>query len=352
MSKIRVLIVDDSVVFRSQIKSAFEQVDWVDVVGVASNGKIALEKIKLLKPDLVTLDLEMPELNGIETLKEVRSQSLPVKVIVFASTSVSGAQKTMEALHLGALDFVAKPNGEETKSIYELLIPRVSALMKPSENFFAVAKSVGHVSAFAWDKFSPQAILIGSSTGGPTALEKIFSQLKAPFRCPVFITQHMPPIFTASLAARLEKLCGVTCAEGKDGELVQPNRVYMAPGNFHMQIIKQQGTLKISLNQQEMENSVRPAVDQMFRSAAALFPGSALGVVLTGMGKDGLAGSHELKKYGSPILIQNRESCVVFGMPGAIHEAGIYDSMQNLEQITHTLQSYLSSSDGQWRKAL
>lgn len=346
MDKIRVLVVDDSVVFRSQIRSCLESSARIEVIGVAANGKIALEKMRNSHVDLVTLDLEMPEMNGIETLQELRRLGLKSKVIVFSSASQRGARATLDALELGAVDFVQKPNGENEKSaesissvdlLKNLLIPRIESLFFDSS---LSQVSTEKTSSFQWKNFTPEAIVIGCSTGGPTALETIFSALKGPFRCPIFIAQHMPPIFTASLAGRLGKLCGVEAAEGVHDEVIMENRIYVAPGNFHMQIVMKSGQLRISLNQQEQENSVRPAVDQLFRSAAEVYSKSCLGYVLTGMGQDGLKGAQALRERGNPVVIQNRESCVVFGMPGALFQASAYDSIQNLEQITESFRGY------------
>ncbi len=350
MEKIRVLVVDDSVVFRSQLRSALEGVDWIDLVGVASNGRLAIEKLKSVEVDLVTLDLEMPEMNGIETLKEIRRLGLKTKVIVFSSLSKKGAQITLDALELGAIDFVTKPDGSllVTESLAspaillrELLAPKIKELFKVPE---VVKPRPVQSSSFSFRDFKPKVIVIGCSTGGPTALEKIFSGLRGPFSCPVLIVQHMPPIFTASLATRIGNLCGVPAAEGEDGEPICENRIYMAPGGYHMQIAK---GLRIKLNQNEQENSVRPAVDPLFRTAAIEYPTGCLGIILTGMGRDGLAGCLALRAAKHPVIIQNRESCVVFGMPGAVYEASAYDSIQDLEQITQTLQNSLRYEQSQ-----
>lgn len=349
MKKIRILIVDDSVVFRSQIRSALEAIDRFQVMGVAANGRIAIEKMKNIEVDLITLDLEMPVLNGIETLREIRRLGIKTKVIVFSSTSKRGSQNTLEALELGAVDFVAKPGGEAREASAEsfssvdllqsLLVGKIEELFPKS--LISEMKSSFLKSEFHWQKFEPKAILIGSSTGGPTALETIFGQLQGPFRCPILIVQHMPPIFTASLAQRISRLCGVPAEEGKDGELVTENKIYIAPGGFHMKIEKKGGLLSLQINQEPPENSVRPAVDPLFRSAAEIFNENCLGVILTGMGQDGLKGCQRLRDQGNPVIIQNRESCVVFGMPGAVFQAAAYDGIQNLEQITETLRSYV-----------
>ncbi len=323
------------------------------MVGVAANGRIALEKMKSTSVDLLTLDLEMPELNGIETLKELKRLGLSTKVIVFSSVSKDSAVKTLEALNLGATDFVAKPGSDRagvasgtdsTELLRQLLVPKIEELFRSEDrsNRKPVPMTTNtHHTKFAWQKFSPEAIVIGCSTGGPTALEKIFASLRGPFRCPILIVQHMPPVFTASLATRIGNLCGVSCSEGVHDELVTPNRIYIAPGNYHMKLARHSSDLKIEINQKEQENSVRPAVDPLFRSAAEVFHNNCLGLILTGMGKDGLQGCQHLRQSANPVIIQNRNSCVVFGMPGAVYEAAAFDSIQDLDQITETLRSYL-----------
>lgn len=342
----KVLIVDDSVVYRSQIKAALETAPWIDVVGVAANGRIAIDKIRSLRPDLLTLDLEMPEMNGIETLREMKTLGLKTKTIVFSSASVKGAEITLEALNLGALDFIPKPGAAESgvnpqERLKALLLNKI-------EEFFSVQASairppvVG--SRISLSNFHSDAIVIGSSTGGPSALEKIFTELKGPFSIPIFIAQHMPPVFTASLAQRLEKMCGVPAAEGVHGELVKSNRIYIAPGNYHMTLQRKVSGVYIQLNQNEQVNSVRPAVDVLFQSAAEVYRSACLGFVLTGMGRDGLTGAEALRASGNPIVIQNKESCVVFGMPGAVFQAAAYDDIQTLEAITETIRNSVTSA--------
>jgi two-component system, chemotaxis family, protein-glutamate methylesterase/glutaminase len=349
MNTVKVLIVDDSVVFRSQIRAALDATSWIQVVGASANGRLALEKLKSNPVDLIILDLEMPEMNGIETLKELKILGLKTKVIVFSAISKRGAQITLEALDLGATDFVTKPDGTlnsgnsigASDTLRNLLLPKIEGLFQTQ---MVAAKSEKRKLVRPLANLKPNAILIGSSTGGPTALEKIFSGLKGPFACPVLIVQHMPPVFTASLAQRISKLCGVPAGEGVDGEKVENNRIYIAPGNFHMQVIEKDGAPHISLNQQEQECSVRPAVDQLFRTAAKTYPLNCVAFVLTGMGKDGFEGALKLRESGNPIIIQNKESCVVFGMPGALFEASAYDDIQDLEEITATLKGFLQVS--------
>ncbi len=345
MKKVKVLIVDDSVVFRSQIRAALEAVDWIEVVGVAANGRIALDKIKQQNVDLLILDLEMPEMNGIQTLQELKNQTIQLKTIVFSSVSNRGAQITLDALSLGASDFVPKPDGsginhsgDPAQLLRELLLPKIEPLFK---DLAVIGSGAKQISNFNWNQFSPKAIVIGCSTGGPTALETIFSKLKGPFLLPVLIVQHMPPVFTASLVARLSKICGVPGAEAVDGEMVLANKLYMAPGDFHMQVVMATDGLRVRLNQGPQECSVRPAVDQLFRSAAQVYRKECLGIVLTGMGKDGLVGGQLLRQQGNPIVIQERKSCVVFGMPGALYDASAYDDIQDLNSISDRLGYYL-----------
>lgn len=365
LKKIKVLIVDDSVVFRSAIRSALEKVDWIEIVGAAANGRIALDKMQASSPDLVTLDLEMPELDGLNTLQEMQRRGLQTNVIVFAGASKRSAQATMEALNLGAKDFVLKPGPDESRTLTQngvavdavdslgaVLVPRIQALIHPTEGHlhrtFPATPSPSPSPSTQIDlkNLKPEAVLIGSSTGGPNALERIFSDLRGPFRCPVFIVQHMPPVFTASLATRLSKLCGVPAAEGQHNEVAVQNKIYIAPGNFHMCLERRAGLVTISLNQQEQEHSVRPAVDQLFRTASAVFHKTCLGIILTGMGKDGAFGCQALRQEGNPVIIQNKESCVVFGMPGAVYDLGAYDAIQDLDQIKVTLKSLLFDSKG------
>lgn len=356
--KIKVLIVDDSVVYRSQLRNAISMLDYCEVVAVASNGKMALERLSQNAVDLMILDLEMPEMNGIQTLSEVSKRGYTVKVLLFSSHSKRGAVITMDALRLGASDFVPKPGAEfhgsdmgadPAKKILDLVRPKIEALFSdlqgensqrpPKMDSSAGAQSVGVQSypKLIWETVRPQVVVIGSSTGGPTALEKIFSEVAGPISVPILIAQHMPPIFTATLAERLKKLIGIEVREGRNGELIQPNHVYVAPGDYHMALRKVPEGVAISLDQGPHENFVRPAVDPLFRSAAALFGAGCLGVILTGMGSDGKNGCVAIKDKGGAVIIQDKESCVVFGMPGAVHSIGAFDLMGNTSAIASIL---------------
>lgn len=348
----KVLVVDDSVVFRTQISSALSGVEGIEVVGTAPNGKIALQKLEQLSVDLMTLDMEMPEMNGIETVRAMREKGFKTKVIFFSSVTIRGAECTLEALKAGADDFVTKPTNDvsslemASEMIKSALVPKVLQFAnKPfiERKITAIPKTI---SAMPSQKrklanFFPQAVVIASSTGGPSALEEIFKKLKGPFSKPVFIAQHMPPVFTEILAKRLSDIAQTIVKEGKDGEIVQNGVVYIAPGDFHMVLEKKENKVVITLNQGPQRNSVRPAADYLFESAADIYGKSLLGIVLTGMGEDGAQGAHYIREKDGLILIQNKESCVVFGMPGAVFNNDDFDEIHDLDGISQSLKSVI-----------
>jgi len=371
----RVLIVDDSVVFRTQISNALKDIEGIEVVGTAANGKIALQKISQLKVDLVTLDMEMPEMNGMETLKELRLTNKSIKVIIFSSQTVRGAEKALEALHEGADDVIAKPAGDHLNfesalgAVKSALVPKVvqffdQRLRRLSNEISLKAtadhSSISHHEASekqtsspslflkkSIDSMEPQVLVIASSTGGPTALEHIFSKIPGPYRIPVLITQHMPPVFTQILARRIAELSGVEAKEAENGELIQSNRIYVAPGDKHLKVQSLGSDIAIRITQEDLRNSIRPAADFLFETAAKCYSSKCLGVVLTGMGEDGCDGAKAIKSANGGILIQNKESCTVFGMPGAVFDAGAYDEMGDLEFIIRKLTLILKVHKGQ-----
>ncbi len=349
---IRVLIVDDSIVFRTQISNALFQQPEIEVVGTAAHGKIALQKLEQSSVDLITLDMEMPEMNGLDVLREIRKRNFKVRVIVFSSQTTKGAEAAISALEQGADDVIAKPSGDNlsfdtaAEAIRSVLVPKIlqfvnkekSVLPKDNfiqpqiKNYLSSPKTKKDIS-----KFYPSLIVIGSSTGGPTALEKIFQSIVAPIDIPILITQHMPPVFTEILARRLGELSGIPSFEAKSGTLIKANHIYVAPGDYHFLIEGNKQHPKIVLNQNPQRNSVRPAVDYLFETAADIFGDSCLGVVLTGMGEDGLVGARKIRQQGGSILIQDKASCVVFGMPGAIYDSDDYDQISSLDVIAHQI---------------
>lgn len=355
---IKVLIVDDSVVYRTQVKAVLQDLPELEVVAVASNGRLGIERMTQTQIDLVILDLEMPEMDGIQTLKEMRRLGIKSKVVVFSSLSKRGAEITMEALSLGASDFVTKPDGSSEGNpqdkIKALLVPKLQALFISTFNTvkpeIPTVKPSGSYPTILWDLMKPQIVVIGSSTGGPNALEKIFSLIHGPLNCPIVITQHMPPIFTATLIERLGKLSGIPASEAKHGEELEKNHLYIAPGNFHLRLKSDSGKILLQLDQGEKINFVRPAVDPLFETASNIFKDKCLGIVLTGMGSDGKVGAEAIKNRGGAMMIQEAKSCVVFGMPGAVYASGAYDRMGTLEEIATVLQEKVCMGTMQGKK--
>lgn len=327
MKKIKVLIVDDSVLFRSQIQQALKDCEQIEILGTASNGKIALDKLEAQPADVMILDLEMPVMDGITTVKELRQKRVATKVILFSSMSQSGAEKTLEAMKLGALDFVAKPTPDDNtlaphEKIRSSLLPKILSLFP---KVTPVISSTPARSNFNWEVFRPEILVIASSTGGPNALNDFFQLLTAPVPFPILVTQHMPPVFTTSLAQRLGQISQKKSSEGIEGEVLQPNQIYVAPGNFHMSITGNRLQQTIHLDQGPMRNFVRPCADFLFESASQIFRKNTLGIVFTGMGRDGADGAQAIKSAGGSVLIQDQATSVVFGMPGAVFEAGHFD---------------------------
>jgi two-component system chemotaxis response regulator CheB len=362
----RILIVDDSVVFRSQIKSAVDSSLRVDYVATAANGKIAIQKLEQEKFDVMTLDMEMPEMNGMETLKEIKARNIPVKVVVFAAQTKRGAASAIEALRLGAIDVVPKPDGSQTS--FEDALDHVKLQLMPilrevdSGLLMASAQKIPDATSSELDRssktmfptieaqkytkilvesFKPKAIVIGCSTGGPNALEVIFEYIRAPIKVPVLIVQHMPPVFTASLAERIAAITGVEAAEGRHGEIVRDGRIYVAPGDFHMGLAMASGAVSIKISQGPKRCNVRPAVDVLFEDAASCYEHQLGGIILTGMGEDGMLGCRAIKQKGGGVVIQDKESSVVWGMPGAVHAAGAFDKVAPLHECGRILQEWI-----------
>lgn len=331
LKKIKLLIVDDSVLFRSQIQLALKDCPNIELVGAASNGKIALDKMMFQDIDLITLDIEMPVMDGIETLKEMKARGLKTRAIMFSSQSKAGAEKTMDAMKMGAIDFVPKPLPDETKlspadKIREALLPKILSLFSlKSSTPLPSAHTAVRNSHFIWEAFRPEILVVASSTGGPNALVDYFSQMTEVLPFPVLIAQHMPPIFTASLAERIGACCGKVSREAVHGEILKPNQIYMAPGNYHMRLSGEKNSTVVLLDQAPQRNFVRPSADFLIESAAKIYTRNCLGVIFTGMGRDGADGATAIKMLGGAVMIQSEASCVVFGMPGAVSESGHFD---------------------------
>ncbi len=341
MSPIRVLVVDDSVVIRKLISSVINGDPDLEVVGTAAHGRIALSKINLLNPDIVTLDVEMPEMDGLETLTEIRKTDTKLPVIMFSTLTDRGSAITVEALSRGASDYVSKPAnvGSATEALKQLrdeLVPRIKALV-PRATATRV-KSAAELAAAASSKrpgssHRIEAVVIGASTGGPNALESVFGSLTRPLAVPVFIVQHIPPVFSGLLAERLDRQSPMHIVEAADGMIAEPGTAYLAAGGFHLTVVRHGTQVICALNEDPQVNSCRPSVDVLFGSSAGVYGANQLGVILTGMGHDGLDGCKTLRELGAPILSQDQETSVVWGMPAAVAEAGYADEVLPIQDV-------------------
>ncbi|HEY6465328.1 MAG TPA: chemotaxis response regulator protein-glutamate methylesterase [Candidatus Acidoferrales bacterium] len=338
-SKIRVLIVDDSVVIRKILTDTLSADPAIEVVASAQNGKLALAKISQCQPDVVTLDVEMPVMNGLEALAEIRTTYPKLPVIMFSTLTESGAEATLDALSLGASDYATKPSNTGSpavaiETIRRELIPKIKALCSDisSRIIRPPAKS-------SPPKSRPprtgriEIVAIGTSTGGPNALAELFPTIPKDFPVPIVTVQHMPPIFTRLLAERLTSHSHIQVEEGRDSGALVAGHAWIAPGNYHM--IVRRTTLRphIDLNQDPPEHSCRPAVDVLFRSVADAYGPSALGVVMTGMGSDGVLGAKRIREAGGEVIVQDEASSVVWGMPGLTYNAGHADAVYPLNKL-------------------
>jgi two-component system chemotaxis response regulator CheB len=336
----RVLVVDDSIVFRTAIKAALLNSDDITEVDAVANGRIAVQKLQKNHYDGITLDLEMSVMEGQETIIEIRKFNKEIPIIVFSAVSLQAATKTFKALELGANDFVQKLQNstdvnENLKMIENEVVPRFRALTQ-----FRIKPVVAKVEK-EYKKndlinfFKADLICIGSSTGGPDALKTLFKKI-GKLNVPMLLVQHMPPIFTTQLAAGLDKVCEIEVKEAKNGDFLKPGVCYLAPGDFHMRILRtQDNEYRIGLNQGEKVCCVRPAVDVMMNSVAECFEGKVGSFILTGMGNDGANGCVELKEKNDRnlVVIQDEASSIVWGMPKAVFDAKAYDDIETLDNI-------------------
>lgn len=352
MPRIRVLVVDDAVVMRKLISETLGRDPDLEVVGTAANGKIALQKITQVNPDIITLDVEMPEMDGLETLREIRKIYPRLPVIMFSTVTQRGAAATLDALSFGTSDYVTKPaNVGSVNEAIERLEQDLIAKIKVHCRRPPAGEAVKPLPIFptppnsAPAKLMPiQIVCIGTSTGGPNALVEVFAHLPARLPVPLVIVQHMPPMFTALLAERLTAHSSVPCQEGAEGQLVECGRAYMAPGGRHMEVQRAGNNLKIRLQDEPPENSCRPAVDVLFRSVVAAHGSGVLGVVMTGMGQDGMRGCELIRAAHGHVLIQDEPTSVVWGMPGAVAQAGYANKVLALNQIAPAIARLVQES--------
>ncbi|HET7499807.1 MAG TPA: chemotaxis response regulator protein-glutamate methylesterase [Kofleriaceae bacterium] len=378
---VRILVIDDSVVIRKILTATLNEVPGLEVVATAALGKIGLAKIPQCNPDIVILDVEMPEMDGIETLRRIRKDTPHLPVVMFSTKTERGAAATIEALTCGASDYVAKPSNAGNvlaamARVREELVPKIVALtsgrgrpparitrspaplpLHPTTPSASVTLPLSRLTSQAitrpiaslpttpitdgpirlYSAPGPRPpvsiVAIGASTGGPNALSVLLAQLPADFQVPIVIVQHMLATFTRHFADRLASQCRIKIVEASPGEAVAPGTAYIARGDHHLLIERRQGRAVLALNQDQVENFCRPAVDVLFRSVAASYGPNALGVVLTGMGHDGLLGCGAIRDAGGDVIVQDEASSVVWGMPGFVARAGIASQVMPLDQL-------------------
>jgi two-component system chemotaxis response regulator CheB len=357
--RLKVLVVDDSAVIRRIIGEAVSSDAELELVGNAANGRIALERIEQLNPDLVTLDVEMPDMDGLTALRAIRQVRPMLPVVMFSSLTERGARTTIEALTAGASDYVCKPKvsaggGPEAalRQVKQELLPKLRVLgarararrasaptliLSPIVTTAPAAPPPVAAPAPRMREAKAEILVIGVSTGGPGALGDLLPRIPGTFPLPILITQHMPPLFTKLLAERLAENCRLRVEEARQGRPLEPGLVLIAPGDFHMVVRRQTGQAVVSLSQGPQENGCRPAVDPMFRSAAEQYGPGVLAFVLTGMGTDGSRGAASIKEKGGRVWVQDEASAVVWSMPGAVYRAGLAERVANLKDLADAL---------------
>lgn len=358
---LRVLVADDSSLFRRAVADALASIPEVEVAGNAANGKLALQKVRELRPDVLTLDIEMPEMDGLAVLEALRKMGSTTSVIVISAVTLRGGRLTMQALEKGAFDFITKPqsrNAAESKAtlvkelgprlralahrrqVHSILQPGSQQAAQPSPRPAPPSPVQGTGPGARLDKAAPlrtsrpELVLIGVSTGGPAALVRLLPPIPKDIGVPIVIVQHMPPVFTQSLAETLSSKCALQVREAVDGEKLEAGTVLIAPGGRHLKLVT--GTdrsIRTHVSDDPPENNCRPAVDVLFRSVANQLPGRAMAVILTGMGNDGTMGLRLLRRHGCFTIAQDEATSVVFGMPKSAIEAGMVDVVLPLDAI-------------------
>ena len=364
------MVVDDSAVIRGFLTRYLQEDNDIEVVSSAGNGRMALQSLPNAKPEVVVLDIEMPEMDGLTALPKIIEAAPDTKVVMASTLTRQNAEISLRALEMGAADYVPKPESaravNESFDFRRELVGKVKALatagrkqrgeplpgsvgQEPRQIFAdgidpsltAQADGGTPISLRAPSKHRADLLAIGASTGGPQALLTLLKGLTSVDRVPILITQHMPPTFTAILAEHLSRATDVSAKEAEDGEQITAGRVYIAPGDYHMLVERQGAGACIRLDKGPPENFCRPAVDPMFRAIAGTYGGRALGVVLTGMGHDGLRGSRDLISAGGTVLAQDEASSVVWGMPGAVATAGLCSNVLPLSQLGNAVERFI-----------
>lgn len=358
MDTIKALVVDDTIVYRKIVGDVLREIPGVEVIGTANNGKIALSKISSLKPDLITLDIEMPEVNGIQVLEKLQDMPNAPVTVMLSTLTQQGSEMTIRALELGAFDFVPKPSdgkmAENMQKVRDAILPIIEGFKRRKSTQLKIRERIRHKPDDPSKAVSPKVpvqvrrsvvkskaeiVGIGISTGGPNALTKMIPMLPAGLKAPVLIVQHMPPLFTASLANSLNNKSSLEVKEAEDGDIIEPGRVFIAPGGKQMKIVAAADGIarKIKITDDPPENSCKPSVDYLFRSIAQHYVGRSTGVIMTGMGSDGSKGLVQMKNNGSVVIAQSEETCTVYGMPKEPIESGVADIIAPLEKIAEEI---------------
>ncbi len=343
MEKIKVLLVDDSALVRKVVGDVLKSDEKFEVITPAQNGAIALTRIATTMPDVIILDVEMPEMDGLTALGKIREINKKVPIIMFSTLTESGAKVTIDALSAGATDYLKKPTKlnslqDSVDYLNHELLSKIHSLTSPIkktkiDNEKPVAKPQSSEANSSKRSNFAEVVVIAISTGGPSTLANFIPQLPEDVSVPIFIVQHMPREFTRLLAERLNKNSPLKIVEAADNMKVEPGYVYIAPGEFHMTVVGKKHNATIKLNQNEPENGCRPAADPLFRSVAEIYKDKTLAIVMTGMGHDGTKGAEVIKKNGGGVYSQDQESCVVYGMPQAVVQAGVVDEVVKLSDL-------------------
>lgn len=343
---VRVLVVDDSSFFRRRVTEMLDADPRIEVIGTAADGAEAIKQTAALKPDVITMDIEMPVMDGITAVKRIMQVS-PLPILMFSSLTTDGAKATLDALDAGAADFLPKKfedisnDRDEARRILCARVRLIGARGIAKTATPVTSKPVTSPSSVALGKRpkkgSYDLVAIGTSTGGPVALQEVLTKLPASFSKPIILFQHMPGSFTPAFAQRLDGLCQIKVREAVDGDQLKPGLALLAPGGKQMELESKGGNIVVRIKEASAGQTYKPSVDLGFSSAAKSFPGKVLSIILTGMGADGREGARELKQGGSTLWSQDADSCVVYGMPAAVAEAGLSDHILPLSEIGPTL---------------
>jgi two-component system chemotaxis response regulator CheB len=351
--RVRVLVVDDSAVIRRLVTDALTVDPQIEVVGSAQNGKVAVERVAELNPDVVTMDIEMPVMNGIDAVRAIRRIKPRLPIVMFSTLTERGASATLDALTAGASDYVTKPSNvsgfaQSQANVREQLVPKLKALTGLGVRPVVPVRRAAPVRPAGPGPMGRrggpvQAIVLGCSTGGPDALATVLTTFPASLAVPVLVVQHMPPVFTRLLAQRLDGVCPLRVTEAGEGDEVVPGRVLIAPGGRHLEVRRRGHGVVTALTDDPPENFCRPAVDVLFRSAVSAYADRLLAVVLTGMGRDGEKGAALVRQAGGEVIAQDEATSVVWGMPGAVVASGLADKVVPLRRVAAEVAASCSS---------